>query len=69
MLAATKYDNILELFAATQNSWFIRYNEVAQKKVGHIAYYSTNCSCLKHNLYLLTCNILQFFVVLLCDVL
>ena len=23
MLAATEYDNILELFAARQNSWFI----------------------------------------------
>ena len=29
MLAATEYDNILELFAARQNSWFIIYNEVA----------------------------------------
>ena len=44
MLAATEYDNILELFAARQNSWFITYNEVALKKVGHIAYYSANCS-------------------------
>ena len=69
MLAATEYDNILELFAARQNSWFIIYNEVALKKVGHIAYYSANCSCIKHSLYLLACNIPKFFVMLLRDVL
>ena len=35
----------------------------------YIAYYSANCSCIKHSLYLLTCNIPKFFVMLLCDVL
>ena len=69
MLAATEYDNILELFAVRQNSWFILYNEVALKKVGHIAYYSANRSCIKHSLYLLACNIPKFFMMLLRDVL
>ena len=45
------------------------YNEVALKKVGHIASYTANCSCIKHNLYLLACNIPKFFVMLMCDVL
>ena len=37
MLAGTEYENILELFAARQNSWFMTQDEVALKKVGHIA--------------------------------
>ena len=35
--------------------------EVALKMVGHIAYYSANCCCIKHNLDLLACIIPKFW--------
>ena len=61
MLAGTEYDNILGLFAAKQNSWFMTQHEVGHiayysakwsgtQKVGYIAYYSANCSSIKHYL-------------------